>query len=140
MNASRTTTLFLVLDAVVFAVFAVAFLVAPLRAAELVGVRAADAAGAVDLRALYGGFQLGVAVFLLWCARTPALHRAGLLLAAITLTGAALARSVGIVLDGGGTPIMLGILVLEAGGASLNGALLHGRTRSADARPVASVA
>lgn len=52
-----------------------------------------------EIRAFYGGLQIGIGLFLLWCLRTPSRTFGGLLLVGLAVGGAGLARLFGILFD-----------------------------------------
>lgn len=70
-------------------------------------------AALTDVRASYGGFQLGCGLFSLWCLNTARLH-AGMLNAVLTLALIAACRVLGMLLDGAYTPALLGTFLFEA--------------------------
>jgi hypothetical protein len=57
-------------------------------------------AGRTDFRAMYGGLEFGVGVFLLLCALRREFVRIGLFASACALIAMATARSTGMILDG----------------------------------------
>jgi hypothetical protein len=95
-------------------VFGGVYLVAPELMTRPLGIASIEAMGWTDLRATYGGFQLGMGAFLWWCLREPARTEAGLVAFVCLLTALACGRVVGFVLDGF-TLAMFGAFVLEAG-------------------------
>ena len=112
MNVERFARLVLGLSALAFAGIGAAFLVAPEAMAARVGVSLAGAAAANDVRAVYGGLQLGVAACLVWCARRPETLRTGLAVQLFTFAGLAAARLVSLLLDG--NPGALGLALHAA--------------------------
>jgi len=86
--------------------------VAPQELAALAGISATPA-GTTDLRAIYGGFQLGLGGFLLWCGRDEARYRAGLLALGCITADVAIVRSIGMFVDGDPTGFLLVNLALE---------------------------
>jgi hypothetical protein len=56
----------LILDALVFAVFGVLTLFWPVAMMSTLGITFAEPAGVTDIRATYGGYELGMAMFLAW--------------------------------------------------------------------------
>jgi hypothetical protein len=107
VNAERFARLVLGLSALAFAGIGAAFLVAPQAMAARVGVSLAGAIAANDVRAVYGGLQLGIAAFLLYSVRRPDALRSGLAVQLFTFGGLAAARFASLVLDG--NPGALGI-------------------------------
>jgi hypothetical protein len=103
-----------------FASFGVAYSCWPVAMASLTDLSFPSATARVDFMATYGGFQLGFAVFLAWCAGRAQLIRVGLLAAGWALLGFATVRSVGILLNSGAVSLGLyGALAIEVAGAAL---------------------
>ena len=88
--------------ALIFAGFGLAYLLAPEQLASEAGLRASPA-GWTDIRATYGGFQLGFAIFLLWSARSRTRFGSGLVASAILGGSVAGGRVLGLVIDGEGS-------------------------------------
>ncbi len=99
--------------------FGVAFTVKPVEMAQVVDIALFTPTSRTDFRAVYGGLQMGVGLFLLLCAARRHLVRVGLQAAAWTLLGLASARLVGLFVDGFGQPLMLMLLAVEAMAAGL---------------------
>jgi hypothetical protein len=119
MNVERFARLVLGLSALAFAGIGAAFLVAPEAMAARVGVSLAGAAAANDVRAVYGGLQLGIAAFLFHSARRPDVVsngpdvlRAGLAVQLFSFGGLAAARFASLLLDG--NPGALGLALHAA--------------------------
>ena len=103
-----------------FAGFGAAYACWPAAMASLTDLSFASATARVDFMATYGGFQLGFAGFLGWCAGRGPLVRVGLLAAGWSLLGFATVRSVGILLNSGAVSLGLyGALVIEVVGSAL---------------------
>jgi hypothetical protein len=68
-------------------------LVDPVGLLAPVGVAALDDRGVVELRAMYGGFEIGLGLFIAWCARAPSRWSAGLLAAVLTVGGLGAVRA-----------------------------------------------
>lgn len=66
-----------------------------------VGVEAVSPSGTVELRAFYGGLELGLAAFLLLALFRPAWHRSALTLELCALGGIVVARGAALMLTGG---------------------------------------
>ena len=66
----------------------------PVGALADVGVAPFDVRGQVELRAMYGGLQLGMAGFLFWCAASAERARLGLLAATLSIGGLGVGRTV----------------------------------------------
>jgi hypothetical protein len=84
-----------------FAAFGAAYACWPAAMASLTDISLPSATARVDFMATYGGFQLGFAAFLMWCAVRADLARVGLLAAGWALLGFASVRLMGILLNGG---------------------------------------
>ena len=52
-----------------------------------------------EIRAFYGGLQLGIGLYLVWCLRLPDRTFQGLLLGGLAVGGAGIARTFGILFD-----------------------------------------
>ena len=108
----------LVLLGVIFAGFGVAFLLWPSQMAMRVGIPLVTMAGTTDVRALYGGLEIGLGVFFAIAAASRAWRVPGLLAAFCALAGMGLARALGIALDGGPAPRNGALLGSEISGAA----------------------
>jgi hypothetical protein len=97
----------LIVCALLFAGFGAAFLLFPVRMAAAVDIALPTPTARIDFRATYGGFELGVAAFLLWCAARRERVRVGLLASGWCIVGFPAARVFGIVLDGRPKPVLL---------------------------------
>jgi hypothetical protein len=86
--------------ALVFIGFGFAFLYNPVEMAAIASITLPTPAARTDVRAMYGGLEFGVGVFLLLCALRREFVRIGLFAAACALVSMATARSVGLLLDG----------------------------------------
>ena len=84
--------------------FGFAYLMFPVSMAALTGVSVSTPAAITDIRATYGGLQLGVGAFLLWSALAPDRIPSGLLALGLSAGGVASCRLVGLVVDGGSGP------------------------------------
>jgi len=92
--------LILAVIALSYAGFGFAFLFKPDEWGALVSVAFTTSAGRTDFRAVYGGLEFGVGVFLLLCALRREFVRLGLFASACALVAMATARSTGMLLDG----------------------------------------
>jgi hypothetical protein len=108
----------LVLGALGFVGFGAVLLVAP-ALLDVVGLDVRSAAARSDVRAVYGGMELGLGFFLASCVSRPTWHHAGLAVQALALSGAVAGRLVSLVLDGAPNRVSLAFLLVEAAGAVL---------------------
>jgi hypothetical protein len=65
-----------------------------------------------DVRATYGGFQIGTGLFMLCCLRPDRL-RVGMLLALLSVGAVTASRAMGLAIDGALTDTSIGTLALE---------------------------
>jgi hypothetical protein len=123
--------LFLAFTGVSLILAGFAYLLFPHVAVGLTGMELPVAPAAIDARATYGGTQIGVGLFLLWCRGREEAARTGLVLILVWSTCLALSRIYGFLVDGGpGWFNALGV-TLEAGFAAVAAALLRpGQARS----------
>ena len=92
--------LLLVFIALTYTVFGFVFLFYPSEMAAIVGIAFPTTSPRTDFRAMYGGLEIGVGVFLLICAMRREFVRVGLFASACALVAMATSRSVGLMLDG----------------------------------------
>lgn len=117
-SSTRLPALALGAGALGFIGFGLAFLLVP-GLLGLVELAPATSTARSDVRAVYGGIELGVGAFLAACVRRPTWHRAGLTAQALTLGGAALGRVASLAADGMPRTLALGLGALELLGAVL---------------------
>ena len=120
-ESSRLERGFLALGALVLGVYAVAFLFSPALLGRLVGLAFGDANAFVEIRAFYGGLELGIAGFLAWAAFRPAHARSALVLFAFAFGAAGAARFWGIAefgFTGPSQPLVAGIELAAAAAAA----------------------
>jgi len=91
-------TLFLRVIASILLVFGFIYLLNPALLAGQAGL-SADGSGLTDIRATYGGFQIGFALFLFWASGSEHMHAA--LVATLTVFASVGAgRFLGVLIDG----------------------------------------
>lgn len=86
--------------ALTYAGFGFVFITRPNEMATMVSIVLPDAGGRTDFRAVYGGLEFGLGVFLFLCAFRREFVRVGLFAAACALVAMATARTMGLLLDG----------------------------------------
>lgn len=114
---SRGRRAFLLLAAAVLAAYAVVFLASPERLGGLVGLAFDDANAFVEIRAFYGGLELGLAGFLAFAAFRPAHAPSALVLFAFAFGAAGAARAWGALafgFTGPSQPLVAAIELLAA--------------------------
>lgn len=122
--------LVLLLNGLAFVGFGLAFAVAPDTMLALIDLPIPNGGARTDLRAIYGGLEIGFGLYLLLSAARPAMVTSGLLAATLATAGLVTGRTYGLALDGL-DPFNAKLLVSEALGFGLSaGALTWGRGRS----------
>lgn len=111
----RFAIIVLVLAALGFLGFGAWLLVDPVGGLGRVGIGSLNPAGTIELRAFYGGLEVGLAIFLLACAFQPEWREPGLWLVLLVNLAIGLARVYGIVTTGVFTAFFAGALVWEFG-------------------------
>ena len=111
MPWNRDRILILV-SALIFVFFGVWLFAVP-TALEKIGIQLTTHEAFIDIRATYGGLELGLAAFLLTAQARPAWYRAAMLLSALCVGGFGAGRLSGILLEGQGTPLMWFFLAIE---------------------------
>lgn len=111
----RLARVSLILAAIAYAGFGVATLFFP-SVLGIVGVELTRPAAATEIRAFYGGLELGMALFLARAAADPAWFRPALFAQAATLCGVAASRVLGMAIDGGVEPLTVALCAAEATG------------------------
>ncbi len=117
--------------AAVFVAFGVAFLLAPDKLGSYVDLSASVNTGRTELRAVYGGLELGLGVFFALSALRKNWHVPALVAALLAFIGLAGARIYGISVEGGASIITVLTLLSEIAGAVASAWALV-RTRKPD--------
>lgn len=108
----------LALTAMAFAIPGATFLLRPDLLA-VAGVSVMGPSGATELRALYGGMELGLAAFFAVALRCRTWHRPALLLQVLTFAGLFLGRAYGLLADGAPERITFVLMTLEGLGLAV---------------------
>ena len=114
----RLPVLALTLGALGFLAFGVTLLGAP-ELLALIEVDTVTATARSDVRAVYGGMELGVGLFLVVCARRAEWRRAGLVAQAFAMSGVVTGRLVSLAVDGVPRAIAFAFWGVELAGALL---------------------
>jgi hypothetical protein len=99
-----------------YVAFGVAFLLAPAKMAGYFELGASSRIALMELRAFYGGIELGLGAFLAITALRKSWHSAGLLAALLSLLGIASARVYAISLEGSASFVIYAALLIEVFG------------------------
>jgi len=132
---SRYPSVVLWICGLVFLGTGIVFTVMPNDMFATLGLTVPAGAPLTELRAVYGGLEVAIAVFLLFCARRGGLAlELGLLLSFLSFSGLAAYRGIGMGVDGPQVPVMSALLLAEAAGAvfALSGLVLRARGTSKD--------
>lgn len=109
--------------------FGIACLIAPLPTLAAAGVVFSGEPAAAEVRAFYGGLELGLGALLIAAAQSAEYLRAGLWLCLASYGGIGLARLLGMAIDGVATPFLVAAAATELVLAATAGwALLRPRT------------
>lgn len=120
MRLARFSLLF---AALAFGGFGGWLLIAP-HAISLVGVELTSPSAVAEVRAYYGGLEVGMALFFVLAIRRSSWWMPALTVQAATMGGAAAGRVIGILVDGATGGLILLIAAAEAAGALLGAAAL----------------
>ena len=105
--------------------FGLAFLIAPLQTLASTGIQLSGALAAAELRAFYGGLELGLGVLILAADLRPEARRYGLILTAAAFGSIGIARAVAMLIGGVATPFLWFALSTELLLAALALVSLH---------------
>ena len=129
----RLARLSLLLTALVFGCFGAWLFFWP-QALALVDVELTTPAARIEIRAFYGGLELGLACFFAVAATRSRWYEAALFTQAAALGGMAAARLLGMLIEAVASPTLLMLLAAESGG-SLLGIVALARLRSRAGAP-----
>lgn len=110
MQLSKTV---LLIAGFIYAVLGFSFLFSPIRMGETILLSVSSAAAATELRAIYGGLELGFGVFLLYCGSHAGTLLSGLVAMTMVTGGILLGRVTGIFLDGSPAKVTLVSMIVE---------------------------
>lgn len=84
---------FVVVSALIYLGIGLWCIVDPVGPMADVGLTVEGAEGAVEVRAMYGGLQLGMACFLAWCLAAPERVRTGVVAVTLSIGGLGMGRA-----------------------------------------------
>ncbi|MFP6584986.1 MAG: DUF4345 domain-containing protein [Candidatus Hydrogenedentota bacterium] len=120
--SKRFPLLVLTLDALVFLTTGLVFLFTPMRLLSHLGINSLPPEALTDIRAVYGGIELGIAAYLFSrILRLKNLHEP-LLLCTLIMSAMVVTRIYGILVDGSAVRITIVLLTMEVIGTILSGA------------------
>ena len=122
MNFARFS---LAATALAFFFFGIWLLIQPDALGQL-GIQLTTESARVEIRAMYGGFEIGIGAFLVLALRRPQWYRPALLFQTLSLAGLGLARLVAALLAAAPHPMLFAFCALELIGA-LVGAIAYRR-------------
>ena len=115
----RIDTLALAIGGIGFLGFGALMLVAPQASMAGIGIHLPDGAATTEIRAFYGGLELGLGALLLAALRKLQYRRAGLVLGMVSYGSVASARLLGMMIDGASSGFLWGALAVELSLAAL---------------------
>lgn len=90
---------FLRVIAAILLIFGALYLFSPITLSAKAGI-SSTASGLTDIRATYGGFQIGFALFLFWCCMSTPRLPSALVATALVFGSVGAARLFGVIADG----------------------------------------
>ena len=93
--------------------FGLAMTVAPAALLAPVGLVVESGAASTEIRAFYGGLEIGLGLALVYCLLRPSRHLQGLQLSALCYGCVALIRAAGMLIDDSGGAFLWGALAVE---------------------------
>jgi hypothetical protein len=109
----RIDTLALALGGLCFLGFGAVMLVSPQAAMANLGLSVPDGPATTEIRAFYGGLELGLGMLLLAALQKIQYRRAGLVLGCVTYGSIAGARALGMLIDRSSSAFLWTALVVE---------------------------
>ena len=123
--------IFLLLTALLFIGYGLYCLLNPLSLAETTGMGLTDNTAIIEVRAMYGGLQSSVGLYLLYGCIKPKQTAHTLLVLAFVYGGMAIARAYGLAVDGGDNGYNTSVALFEAINTVIALLLMY-KTRSDD--------
>ena len=109
----QLTVVLIIVNILIFGLFGLAFALAPQYSAEMMSVQPDAPNGWIDLRATYGGANVGVAVVLFLCLRNPARRADGLFLILVLTIGFMIGRILGLLGETGENYVHYVVFAIE---------------------------
>ena len=131
MDSMKSVRVLLVVMGVAFLPYGLYCFAVPGFLSGAAGVTGTTPTGVTEIRAMYGGLQAAFGMLMLAAARDSRLTLGGLAAVAFVMPGLALARLLGVILDGGLSGYTAGALVFEIGSSVVGLSLLRSRLSAA---------
>lgn len=96
----RAAKIYLILMGLMSVVFGVMYLVSPATFTDPMGFGILAPSALTDIRATYGGFQIGMGLFMFWCCMGTGRLYTGMFFALISVAAIAASRAIGLLIDG----------------------------------------
>lgn len=109
----KSVKIYLFLSALSWLPYGLYCLFNPSLLTELAGITMTSATAVTEIRAMYGGVQIAVGVICLVALFNILMIRPALATMAFVLSGLAVSRAIGLVVDGSATEYTIGALVFE---------------------------
>jgi hypothetical protein len=131
MNIQKITLIIIILNAIIFCLFGIKWLIDPIGMSLPLGINLTNPDAITDAQAVYGGLELGFGIFLIYCTIKEQLRFAGILAATLTLMGLGFSRLIGIItVSGTITKVTTELLVTDFFGIIVNTIVLFFYFRS----------
>jgi len=131
----RASRIVLAFDGVAYLALGLWLLADPTGGLAGVQVAPLSPVGETELRAMYGGLEIGLGLFGLHAARHVALSVSALWANVYVLAGLATARGAGVLLGGGDAPVMRALLAFELLSLAINVWALRAARAAASGSP-----
>ena len=103
----------LIVMGILWVLFGVLGLISPAVVGGGLGIELPTADAVTDVRAIYGGLQIGIGLYFFYCSRSAELIRPGLIALALIAAGFGVGRSFGILVDGARGGLIFFALTIE---------------------------
>ena len=125
-------------NGIAFLGFGLVGLFSPQTLADPIGYILSTLSAYIEVRAFYGGYEIGTALFLLICAAKREWVRIGLLASVLMIGGTMGGRTLGFIVDGNPSTVMRVVLALEVVAALVSAVALRTSAAPPSAPPIVS--
>lgn len=109
----RAAKIYLILLGIMSVVFGVIYLIAPSSMTDPMGFGILAPSALTDVRATYGGFQIGMGIFMLWCCIGSGRLYTAMFFALVSVAAIAISRAIGLAIDGDPIDVLKYTLAFE---------------------------